>query len=138
MFIFNLFISEYLYHILPCSMEGDEGDIFSNAPDWKALFLLKAEIKQNPGFPSKEYNSIFELICQNIRAYPRRKKNLHWSMIRKILLHIGRNPNKARCRQTSVACSKYIWKGMWGSVPTQENFTIFTLIFQLRNSFPST
>ena len=80
MFIFNLFISEYLYHILPCSMEGDEGDIFSNAPDWKALFLLKAEIKQNPGFPSKEYNSIFELIYQNIRAYPRRKKICidHW------------------------------------------------------------
>ena len=34
-------------------MEGDEGGMFSKAPDWKPLFLLKIKIKQNPGCPNK-------------------------------------------------------------------------------------
>ena len=55
-------------------MEGSEGDIFRKAPDWKPLFLLKIKIKQNPGCPNKEYNSIFEHIHENIRVYPRSEK----------------------------------------------------------------
>ena len=35
-------------------MKRDEGGIFSKAPDWKTLFLLKMKIKQNPGCPNKE------------------------------------------------------------------------------------
>ena len=38
-------------------MERDEGDIFSDAPDWKPLFLLKKKIKQKPGYSNKEYNA---------------------------------------------------------------------------------
>ena len=34
----------------------------------------KIRIKQNPGFPCKEYNSVFKHCHQNIRAYPRSKK----------------------------------------------------------------
>ena len=70
-------------------MEGDVGGIFSEAPDWKSLFLLKIKIKQNSGCPNKEYNAILQYIqyneydqlrwnIMNIRAYLRSKKNLHW------------------------------------------------------------
>ena len=37
------------------------------------------------------------------------KKNLYWSMIMKILLHIVKNLSKASCREASVACTDYIW-----------------------------
>ena len=83
------------------SMEGDERGIFSKAPDWKLLFLLKIKIKQNTVCTNKEYNVIFTHIHQNIVAYPRSKKHLDWSMIGKILLHIGKNPSKTRWWQTS-------------------------------------
>ena len=52
-------------------MKGDEGDIFSKAPDQKTLFLFKIKIKQNPGCLNKEYNVVFKHFHQNIRAYPR-------------------------------------------------------------------
>ena len=39
-------------------MVGDEGGIFSKAPDWKCFFLLKMKIKQNPGCSNKEYDVI--------------------------------------------------------------------------------
>ena len=35
-------------------MKGDEGGIFSKAPDWKTLFLLKMNIKQNTCCPNKD------------------------------------------------------------------------------------
>ena len=35
-------------------------------------------------------------------------------MIMKILLHIQNSPSKARCRQTSVGCSKFICGGGGG------------------------
>ena len=140
------------------SVEGDEGSIFSKAPDWQSLFKIKTE--QTQGCPNKQYNVFFKHINQNVMIYPRRnfpevfckkdvygnfakctgkhlcqslffntatllkkrlwhryfpvnfakfrrtrfltqhlwwlllytrsKKKLHWSMIRKILLHIGR------------------------------------------------
>ena len=37
--------------------------------------LLK-KIKQNSGSPNKKYNTIFEHIHRNIRAYPRNKKKV--------------------------------------------------------------
>ena len=66
-------------------MEGDERNICGNAPDWKPLFLLKISIKRNLGFPFGEYNTFFRHIHQNIRAYPRSKENLHWTVIWKTL-----------------------------------------------------
>ena len=56
-------------------MEGNEVGIFVKAPDWMPLLLLKIKIKQNPGYPSKEYNVILKHINQNIRAYRRSKKS---------------------------------------------------------------
>ena len=50
------------------SMEGDVVCIFGKGPDWKALFLFKMKIKQNPVYPNKEYNAIFKHIYQNIRV----------------------------------------------------------------------
>ena len=50
----NYFRLNYLWISRPNSfMEGDEGGMFSKAPDWKPLFLLKIKIKQNPGCPNK-------------------------------------------------------------------------------------
>ena len=54
------------------SMRRDERGIFSKAPDWKPLFLLKIKIKQESGYPNKEY-AILKHINQNIMAYPRSK-----------------------------------------------------------------
>ena len=55
--------------------EGDEGGIFSKAPDWKFLLLLKIEVKQNPGYPDKEYNANYQHIYRNFMPYRRSKKN---------------------------------------------------------------
>ena len=51
----------------------------------------------------------------------------------KLLLHIGKNLNEARCQQTRVVYSKKQWveKGgvrVMAAVQTQENFAIFTFI----------
>ena len=55
-------------------MIGDEGGIFSEALDWKFLFLLKRQINQNSICPNKEYNAIFKYIHQNIMTYCRSQK----------------------------------------------------------------
>ena len=55
-------------------MEMDEEGLFSEASEWKSLFLLKIKIKRNPSYPSKKYNAVFKPIHQNIRVYPRSKK----------------------------------------------------------------
>ena len=47
----------------------------SKAPDRKALFLLQIKIKQNPAYPNKQFNVTFKHFRQNIRAYPKNKKN---------------------------------------------------------------
>ena len=57
-------------------MEGDEGDIFSKAPDSKPLFLLKIKIKYDPGYPNQEYYAIFEHTDQNIRSIPEVRKSV--------------------------------------------------------------
>ena len=73
--IFGNFELIYLWISRPnISMNGDEEDIFSKAPDWKPFFLLKIKIGQNPGCPHKEHNAIFENMHQNMGAYPRCKK----------------------------------------------------------------
>ena len=43
-------------------MKGDEGGIFSKAPDWKTLFLLKIKIKQNSGCPKKEWKCCLQTL----------------------------------------------------------------------------
>ena len=70
MLLLNLFLNIYTNSAL----EGDKGGFFSEAPDWKHLFLLKTEIKQNPGWPNEECNAIIEHIYRNIRTYLRSKK----------------------------------------------------------------
>ena len=55
-------------------MKGNEVGIFTKAPGWILLFLLMVKLKQNPGYPNKEYYTIFKHIYQNIRACPRSKK----------------------------------------------------------------
>ena len=49
-------------------------------------------------------------------------------MIRKILLHIAKNPSTATCWETSLVCSKYSW-GIWGKggVETPGKCVILTL-----------
>ena len=53
-------------------MEGDKGDIFIKAPDWKSLLLLKVKVKQNLVCPNKEYNTVFTGISGHT---PEVKKN---------------------------------------------------------------
>ena len=55
-------------------MEEEEGCIFSIAPGWKPLLLLKIKVKQNPGCPNEEHNAIFEHIPKNIWVNRRNKK----------------------------------------------------------------
>ena len=71
-------------------MKGDGGRNFSKTPDRKLLLLLKIKIKQKPACRNKEYNVAFKHFHQNIRAYTRSWKNLHWPMIGE-MLHIGKN-----------------------------------------------
>ena len=76
------------------SMEGDEGVTFRKAKAWKSLFLLKIKIKTQT--PQKRH------IMQSSRTFIRisglpEVKVLHWSMIGKRFLHIGKNPSKAKC-----------------------------------------
>ena len=54
-------------------MKGHEWGIFSKAPNWKPLFLIKIKIKQNLRCPNKEYNEDFKHFYQNIRTCPRSK-----------------------------------------------------------------
>ena len=100
------------------SMEGDEVGIFSKAPDWKPLFLLKIKIKQNTGYPNKEYNLAFKHFPQHIRVYPRSKKKYALKMIRKIL-HIE-NLSKVRCLQ--IWCVPNTVRVFWEESRGQENF----------------
>ena len=124
--ISNLFFSQYIDQI-PRSEEMKEALLEGKTPDWKPLFLLKMKIKQNPGRRNKAYNAIFEHIHQIIRACPRSKKFCIDQWLWKYYCILGKNPSKARCRQTHVVCSKYIW-GVRGSVPYQKNFAFSILI----------
>ena len=103
-------------------MEGDEEVIFCETPDWKPLFLLKIKIKQNPSCPNKEYNGIFKHIYQNTMAYPRSKKNLHWAIIGKILLCIGKNLRKSRLGKPARFVPNVV------AAQQKEDFATFTLI----------
>ena len=67
-------------------MKGDEGGIFSKAPDWKTLFLLKIKIKQNPGCSNKEWKCSLQTLSSEYEG-------LSGPMIGKTL-HIGKNLNK--------------------------------------------
>ena len=52
-------VESYIFLVYFCYwpnsfMKGNEGGIFSKAPEWRTLFLLKMKIKQNPDCPNKE------------------------------------------------------------------------------------
>ena len=70
-------------------MKGDEGGIFSKAPDWKTLFLPKIKIKQNTGCPNKEWKCCLQTLSSEYEG-------LSGPMVGKIL-HIGKNLSKERC-----------------------------------------
>ena len=68
-------------------MEDDEESIFSKVPEWKPLFLLKTKIKtQATQMANIIYLSRTFRMSELIQEM--RKKNLHWSIIGKISLHI--------------------------------------------------
>ena len=81
--------------------------------------------RQNFSMEGNEIDIALEHIHQNIRAIPEVKKSALMNEYENIITYSI--PNKVRCRQTSVVCSKYIW-GMWGSVLPQGNLAILTLI----------
>ena len=62
------------------------------------------------------------------------KKNLHWSIIGKRFLHIGKNPSKARCRRTNMVCPKYDWRS--GVTATPEKVCKIYSHLSLETVFP--
>ena len=62
------------------------------------------------------------------------KKNLHWSIIGKRFLHIGKNPSKARCRRTNLVCPKYDWRS--GVTATPEKVCKIYSHLSLETVFP--
>ena len=134
------------------SMEGDEGGTFSKAADWKPLFLLNkiknktqaaqiryimhsSSIHSNPLWVENGEETTSKYIHQNIRAYSRNKRNLHWLVIWEIL-HPEKNPSKGRRWQASFVCSKQSW-GSEGSC-NPRNTLQFLSSFKLENSISST
>ena len=101
--------------------KGDEGCNISKATDRNRLFLLKIKIKQKSACQNNEYNGAFKHFHQDIRAYPRSQKNLHWPIIGK-MLHFGKN------EENFDIC---------GEPRSDESFAIFTA-FKLGNSISST
>ena len=80
-------------------MKGDEGDIFSKAPDQKPLLLFKIKIKQTPSCLSKEYNVVFKHFHQNIRACPR-SNFAYWEESEQMDVLV----NKFGLSQTQLGC----------------------------------
>ena len=89
--ILKLFISEYLDLIPPWKEIKEAFSVNFHTEN----LLLKIKLKDSPDCPNNEYNAILNYIHENIRADPRCKKNLHWLVIGKLLLHIGTNSNKS-------------------------------------------
>ena len=120
--VFTYFKVIYFYKSRPnMFIEGDEKGIFSKNPDWKHLFLLKMRVGQiRPIIQSSS------TLIGKPRPIPT-VKNLYSLMSEKKTLHTGKDPRKARCRQISAFCFRYICK-VWRFVQSQKNFTIFTLI----------
>ena len=117
-------------------MEGNEVGIFVKAPDWMPLFLLKIKIKQNPGYPNKEYNVIFKHIHQNNRVYRRSKKIFIDQWLWKYYCLFRRV-------QTKWGVSKQVWFvpntfGGFGEQCHLRKIWLFLLSFKLGNSIPST
>ena len=130
----NLFIFEYLGKIFP--WKGNEIGIFSKAPDWIPLSLLKIKIKQNPGCPDKKYNAILEYIHHNIMAYPRSKKICIDQWLWKYYCLFGRVRTKQRVGK-QVWFVPNIFGGSEGQCHLREIW-IFLLSFKLGSSIPST
>ena len=103
----------------------------------KLCFLIKMKIRQNVACPNEEHNAIFVHIFQNIRTYFRNKK-MHWSMIEKVLLHVGKNPSKVKQQRTSAVCFKYCLGSEGGSTSARICYFYSRLsleIFLLNSNF---
>ena len=95
--VLNFFkLSEYLDQI-PSWKEMKEASSVKLQNENRSYCLLQKLSKAQVGCQNKEYNKIFKHINQNIRAYPKSKKNMNWSKIQKIFLRIRKNPRKVRC-----------------------------------------
>ena len=105
--VLNLFIFEYLDEIVP-------------------YFCLRWKTKIKPSFRKTEYNAIFKYIYQDIRVYRRGEKtNRHWSMIGKMLLHMGRTKVKWDVdKQVWFVASSCL---VWGEVQPHENLCLETV-----------
>ena len=93
LFLLYLKLPGWNLHFLACFCywpnffrKGDEGNIFSKAPGWRTLFLLKIKIKQNPGCQNKEWKCSLQKISSEYEC-------LSGPVIGKIL-HIGKNMSK--------------------------------------------
>ena len=106
-------------------------------PQIEKTFLLHLKLEQNPDWPNKKYNGIFEYIHQNIRNYRRNKKNLHWSMNEKVLLHIRKNQRKESIASLDK-CGLFQMQltGLGGNAITGK-FYIFCLHVILERVFPA-
>ena len=146
---FNLFFTYFKLYIWisgpNSSMEGYEGGIFSKAPGWKPLFLLRIKLKENAGFPNKEYNAIFKHIHQNIRAYLRcKEKSALVNNWEKILFYTIKNPCKVtRCRTSSFVPDK-VWRSGRAAQPKKKNYrhlsleTVFPALTLTQNCYINT
>ena len=93
LFLLYLKFPSWKLHFLACFcywpnffIKEDEGTIFSEAPDWKTLFLLKTKIKQNPDCSNKEWKCSLQTLSSEYEG-------LSGLMIGKTL-HIGKNLSK--------------------------------------------
>ena len=125
-YTWNYLVEIYIFLVFFCCWrnsftKGDEGCNISKATDRNRLFLLKIKIKQKPACQNNEYNGAFKHFHQDIRAYPRSQKNLHWPIIGK-MLHFGKN------EENFDIC---------GEPRSEESFATFTA-FKLGNSISST
>ena len=90
------------------SKERGEVGIFSKAPDWKPLFLLKIKHKQNPGCRNKQYRFQFLNTFIRISGPILEVKKLPLINDYENIIAYGKSKSKGRCRRTSEVCSKYI------------------------------
>ena len=121
------------------SKEGGEVGIFSKAPDWKPLFLLKIKHKQNPGCRNKQYRFQFLNTFIRISGPILEVKKLPLINDYENIIAYGKSKSKGRCRRTSEVCSKYIntfvgSESWWHP----RKIWLFLLSFKFENNIPST
>ena len=110
---------------------------FSILPQTEKTFLLHLKFERNADCPNKKYNAIFEYIHQNIRTYRRNKKDLHWWINEKVLLHIRKNQRKESIASLDkCGLFQMQMRGLGGNAITGK-FYIFYLHVILEIVFPA-